>query len=105
MEVSKHDWKLYRDKVPEWQEGYMARLNAEYIQILQRTDHDASDNFWELEERLNKDKKNPGVTMELRKSEVFWDIARLINDGVITTDDLEDFGDELKKAVKLILNR
>ena len=25
------DWKLFRKKVPEWQEAYMNRLNEEYI--------------------------------------------------------------------------
>ena len=28
MEVSKKDWKLYREKVPGWQEAYMEKLIA-----------------------------------------------------------------------------
>ena len=26
VEISKVDWKLFREKVPEWQEHYMERL-------------------------------------------------------------------------------
>ena len=34
MECSKEDWKLFRSKIPGWQEAYMERLNKEYIEIL-----------------------------------------------------------------------
>lgn len=105
MEVSKSDWKLFRNKIGEWQESYMARLNQEYIEILQRADNDPSHNFWDLEERIYHDKKKTGVCLELRKSNVYWDIARLIGEDVIKVDDLEDFSDDLKLAVKTILGR
>ena len=36
---------------------------------------------------------------------MFWDIARLIQDKVVSTDDLEEFSDDLKEAVALILKR
>ena len=29
MEISKSDWKLYREKIADWQENYMDRLNKE----------------------------------------------------------------------------
>lgn len=105
MEVSKSDWKLFREKIGDWQEGYMSRLNAKYIELLQRTDRNASDNFWELEKRIINDKKRPGVCLDLKKSDVYWDIAKLIDDEVITFDDLDDFSDDLKSAVTLILKR
>ena len=34
MEISKADWKLFREKIGEWQETYMERLNRELIEIL-----------------------------------------------------------------------
>ena len=58
MEISKSDWKLYREKLPIWQEKYMERLTAEYIELL-NSDKSASDKFWELEERIYADKKKP----------------------------------------------
>ena len=35
MEVSKKDWKLYREKIPEWQEAYMEKLIASYVKYLE----------------------------------------------------------------------
>lgn len=104
MEISKRDWKLFRERIPEWQEHYMERLVKEYIKLLSSPGN-ASDHFWELEERMKKDKKHPGVMIELNKSDAIWDIALLIKKKVITLVDLEGFSDDLIDAVKLILSR
>ena len=104
LEPSKKDWKLFREKISNWQECYMERLIEEYIEYLQ-SDSPASTKFWEMEKRIRNDRKTPGVCIELRKSDLFWDIAGLINDKVITMDDLEEFSADLKEAVTLILNR
>lgn len=104
VEISKADWKLYREKVPEWQEHYMERLTKEYIDLLSGPGN-ASDHFWELEERIRKDKKSPGVQIEMRKSEAIWDIAAFVGRKIITMDELEGFSEDLIEAVKLILSR
>ena len=41
--------------------------------------------------------------MELKKSEVIWDIVRLMRLNVITYDDLSEFSDELQQEVKRII--
>ena len=41
MEISKKDWKLFREKLAEWQENYMERLNKEYITLLSADDKNA----------------------------------------------------------------
>ena len=33
MEISKADWKLFRERIGVWQEAYMDRLNREYIEL------------------------------------------------------------------------
>ncbi len=104
VEISKSDWKLYRERVSDWQEHYMERLAKEYIKLLSAPGN-ASDHFWELEERIKKDKKHPGVMIELRKSDALWDIALFVNKKVITMDDLDGFSEDLIDAVKLILSR
>ncbi|MBD5156316.1 MAG: multidrug transporter [Butyrivibrio sp.] len=104
VEPSKRDWKLYREKIGEWQEHYMEKLVKEYADYL-CSDLPASTKFWEIEKRIKRDRKTPGVCIELRKSDMFWDIAGLINDKVISMDDLEEFSDDLKEAVALILRR
>lgn len=104
VETSKRDWKLYREKIGGWQEHYMKKLVKEYADYLY-SDLPASTKFWEIEKRIKRDRKAPSVCIELRKSDMFWDIARLINDKVISMDDLEEFSEDLKEAVAQILRR
>ena len=104
VEISKRDWKLYRERLPEWQEHFMEQLTKEYIELLSGPGN-ASDRFWELEKRIKQDKKNPGVQIEVRKSEAIWGIAVFVGRGIITMDELDGFSEDLIEAVKLILNR
>lgn len=104
VEISKSDWKLFRERVPEWQEHYMERLTKKYMEILSSPGN-ASDHFWELEKRIKQDRKHPGVILEVRRSDAIWNIAILISKKVITTDDLEGFSQDLIDAVNLILSR
>ena len=105
MEISKKDWKLYREKIPGWQEDYMSRLNDEYIALLSADDKDPSEKFWELEKRIKRDRRHPGVLIEMQKSSAMYDIVRLIRLDVITYDDLSDFSDDLRQAIKMMLAR
>ena len=104
MEVSKSDWKLFRERIGDWQEAYMERLVKEYMDLLDGAEN-ASDKFWKLEERIKKDKKHPGVMLELSKGNMVFDIVALINSGVITTADLADFSDGLNESVDFLLHR
>ena len=104
MEISKADWKLYRERVSDWQEHYMEQLTKEYVELL-TSPGNASDHFWKLEKRITQDKKHSGVLIELRKSTALWDIAYFVRDKVITMNELEGFSEDLINAVKLILSR
>ena len=42
------DWKVFREKLPEWQEAYMERLLEEYAELLAGYEA-ASEKFWMLE--------------------------------------------------------
>ena len=82
MDISKKDWKLFREKLSGWQEKYMEGL---------------------VEKQIKEDKRHPGVIMEMRKSDAIWDIVHLIRLNVISYDDLSDFSDELQQEVRRIL--
>lgn len=101
MDISKKDWDLFKKLLPEWQEAYMERLIKEYILLLNE-EKLASDKFWELEKRINKDKRDPGVIIQYRKSDVMMILLKLINDSVITFDDLDGFSDNVKGSLKFI---
>ena len=104
MEVSKKDWKLYREKIPGWQEAFMERLIASYIKHLEGEEL-ASTKFWELEKKIKRDRKNPGVLIELNKQDMPFDLIRLIQEEVIGINDLDDFSDELKETINYLLER
>lgn len=95
---SERDWKLFRCKIVDWQEAYMEKLNKEYIEILSR-EGDPSDKFWELEKRIKTDKKTCGVQCEMKRSNQFYIMMSLLNEGAITMDDLNDFSDDLKETI------
>ena len=71
-QISKKDWKLYREKLPQWQERYMEGLIQEYIDFL----------------------------VEVRKSTAIDIILRMIKLKVISKDDLNDFSSELKQEIE-----
>ena len=56
---TKKDWKLFREKLPEWQEAYMERLCREYIKILSR-DENASDRFGRWRSESGEIRKRQG---------------------------------------------
>ena len=68
-------------------------------------EENASDKFWKLEDRIKKNKKHPGLMLELSKGTMIFDIVALLNTGVITTADLVNFSDELKERVDFLLHR
>lgn len=104
MQISERDWKIFRKKIPDWQERYMERLEIEYIALLQN-EKNASTKFWELEKRIKQDKKSPGVIIDMRRSTAINNIVSLVLDEVISLDDLEEFSDDLKEAVKYIVEK
>ena len=99
MEITKADWKLFRERLPEWQERYMEKLEKEYIKYLE-SDEAASTKWWGLREKIWNDYDCPGVQMDLVKKNVDSDLMRLIMWEVITYDDLDGFSDELANKVK-----
>ncbi|MDD2960152.1 MAG: multidrug transporter [Lachnospiraceae bacterium] len=104
MQITESDWKIFRKKIPNWQEAYMERLTKEYIILLQ-SEKKASDKFWELEKRIKQDKKSPGVIIDMRRSTAINNIVSLVLDEVISLDDLEDFSEDLKEAVKFMVEK
>ena len=98
VDISKADWKLFRERIGSWQEAYMERLNKEYVELLSG-DGPASKKFWALEERIRADKNTPGVRLQLNKSETDWHLVALMRGKVITAADLDGFSEELKEYV------
>ena len=104
MEPSKKDWKLYREKVPGWQENNMERLIEDYVSYLSSTEP-ASTKFWTMEKRMKQDKKTPGVCIEISKGNMIFDLVRFLQDEVIVFSDLDEFSEKLRETVRLLWER
>ncbi len=101
---TKADWVLFRKRLPGWQEAYMDKLNQEYITLLTREDS-PSDKFWELYKRIREDKRSPGVHLRISRTDFIYNLIALINDGVISMKDLEDFSDNLRDTISAFFDR
>ena len=96
------DWKLFRSRLPEWQEAYMERLNREYASLLAGPGS-AAEKFWKLEKQINTDKRSVGVSARMSRSNMYHNIMSLIYDGVITMDDMKGFSDDLQAKVAFVM--
>lgn len=99
--INEADWKLYKSRIADWQETYMERLCKEYA-VLLMTDKKASDRFWELSDRLKEDSTKTGVIARNARSSMISNILNLLQEGVITIDDLEGFSDELIERIRFM---
>ena len=98
-QVKEQDWKLFRKKLPLWQESYMDKLNQEYIRLLSGEGL-ASDKFWELEKRIHTDKRSVGVVADMRRSQMYTNLLSLLANEIIQEDDLDGFSKELAETIK-----
>ena len=103
-EFTEKDWKLFRNKIADWQESYMDRLGKEYIELLSE-DVNPSDKFWSLDKRIKEDKKKIGIQLEMSRSNLIYNIISLINEGAISFEDLEEFSEELKETIRAFIGR
>jgi len=104
MSALEKDLKLLKEKLPLWQENYIEKVIEGYKKLL-NSDENASNKFWQLNDLITKDKKNPGVLItNLKRSNMDLVIESLIINKVINIDDLNDFSLELQKTIKLYLS-
>lgn len=99
MEFPKKDWTLFKEKIDIWQENRMAKLCSEYVELLSSS-APSSEKFLALEKRIYRDKRTASVCVRMSRSEMPFIILRLLDEGVITVDDLAEFSDEMKAYVE-----
>lgn len=96
--INESDWKLFKERLPDWQEAYMDNLNREYASLLAGAGT-ASEKFWELEKRISSDKHRIGVCARMSRSNMYRNLLGLLQDGVITLDNLADFSIDLQERM------
>ena len=104
FEIPKQDWVLFTQKVAVWQENHMTQLVREYAELLQDENKPGSERFWNLEKRINQDKRTIGVIIHVKKSNMLWQLAQFIGDGIAPEEELAEFSEDVQQAVRLILS-
>lgn len=90
------DWKLFRKRLPEWQERYMEKLIEEY-KVYLSSDEPASSKFWGMEKKIKNDKRKTGVLAEgISRSNMKFLMMDLINEGAITQEDFDGFSEAFR---------
>ena len=59
--------------------------------------------FWDLWERIRKDRKHTGVIIEMTRSKTLVNLLQLLREGAITLEDLDEFSKELQMAVRFFI--
>lgn len=102
-EFKEDDWKVFRNKIPVWQERFMTSMIDEYTRLMMGGGK-GSDKFWKLKEKIDGDAKKKGVVIEMRRSMMVNDIIALFKEGTIAEKDLDGFSDGLKETVISVVN-
>ena len=103
-QVKEKDWKLFRKKLPVWQEVYMERLIKDYAELLDG-DEAAPEKFWTLDKRVRADRQSLGVRVnEESRSKLQNILTGLIVENVISEDDLCGFSEELQASTRQWIN-
>ena len=102
--VNESDWKLFRSRLPGWQEASMERLVEEYAALLAGPGK-ASDKFWKLEKRIREDQKRVGVVAHMSRSCMYQNILALLIEGAITLDDLDGFTDDTREVMTFLMKQ
>ncbi len=101
-QFNENDWKLFRKKLPDWQEAVMERLNREYIELLSGPGS-AAEKFWKLDKRLKEDEQMVSVVADMRRSMMDDNILSLLMEGAIGLSDLDGFSEELRAKMTFLM--
>lgn len=81
----------------------MERIIEEYRKLL-GSEEQASEKFWALDERIKRDKRNPGVLLhDVKRSNMDIHLLQLLRYEVIRLEDLDGFSEELREKLSWIM--
>lgn len=80
----------------------MEGLIREYAMLLAGSGA-ASDKFWALGKRIREDQCHVGVVARMSRSNMYTNLLALLQDGVITMEDLDGFSDDLRERFAFVM--
>ncbi len=101
-DVDEDDWRLFRRLFPVWQEDYMDSVIDRYIKLLQGPGK-GIEKFHTLEKMMDMEYNKACFNVEMSRSKLWMNIARLLSDGVITEEDIAPFSSSMKEKVSFVM--
>lgn len=101
-DVDENDWRLFRKLFPVWQENYMNSVIDRYIKLLQGPEK-GIEKFHTLEKMMDREYYKACFEVEMSRSKLWMNIARLLSDGVITEEDIAPFSSSIKEKVSFVM--
>ena len=95
------DWKAFRKIVPELRERYLGKVNSELMALLQNPKHSPTEQFWDVEERIEREVKVLRTCLDghsRSKMRIF--LALMYQHRMLLDDDLDQFSEELRDRIK-----
>lgn len=101
LPVNESDWKLFRKRLPEWQERCMEQLAESYAALLAGpARHPTSSGSWRR--GCARTRSCVGVVADVSRSEMYYNLLYLLDDKTITLEDLAGFSPDLRERLAMI---
>lgn len=94
------DWKLFRKRVPEWRVRYLQSKNKEIVAILTDKNKTPTEQFWDTKKKMDKEARILVDCLDGHsRSKMDWYLLLMYRHGLINSDDLREFGEELQEYI------
>lgn len=98
--MARADWRLFRTRVPEWRDRYLARVNRELAEMLADRDKKPDACFWDTHDRMTREARVLRDCLDGHsQSKMEQYMILMLAHGLIDDDDLTEFSDELQHRV------
>lgn len=96
----KADWKLFRQRIPEWRERYLQGRNMELVRSLADPDKSHTEQFWDTKEKMDEISRILTECLDhLSKLQMTQSLLLMIHYGMIDKNDLNEFSEVLRNKI------
>ena len=103
MKPKESDWKKFRNSLDKWRERYLKRKNDEIRAILEDSDLNETEKFWNIVDFQKNESKRlrelSGWLFQIKHDLAYGYYEKIRNE---LQDDIEEFSEELQKFLKEI---
>lgn len=100
MDPKESDWKLFRQRVPEWRERYLAKKNSEIVAMLIDPAKTPTERFWDAKEQMGKQAKILVSCLDGHsRSTMTMYLYLMYGHGLVVDADLAEFSEALRNQI------